>query len=68
MIDFGLATMPDRGQQKKFFLGVMLDFMRFTFSFVTAVLYPETYGKDGQEKNRNWDLVKRSAFQISPIV
>lgn len=68
VIDFGLATMPDRGQQKKFFLGVMLDFMRFTFSFVTAVLYPETYGKDGQEESRNWDLIKRSAFQISPIV
>ena len=29
VIDFGLASMPDRSQQKKFFLGVMLDFMRF---------------------------------------
>jgi len=68
VIDFGLATMPDRSQQKKFFLGVILDFMRFTFSFVTSILYPETYGKSGQQHHRNWDLVKRSAFQLSPIV
>jgi len=41
LIDFGFSQQPDRFKQKKFYLGVVADFAKFTMTFVMGILYTD---------------------------